>query len=444
MIASAGASPEESLVGAILSRRFRLTRELGRGGMGAVYAASPLDTGPAVAIKILHPHFIDDAHVLSRFLEEGRTYMRLVHANILRAHECLTAEDGSPYLVMDLLEGVPLSAYTRNGGRVSIAHAVPILQGILAGLEAAHELAIVHRDLKPANVFLARDPGGLIAVKLLDFGIAKVMEVAGGMGKKTKTGVLLGTPAYMSPEQIKSAKDVDRRADLWSAGVIFYEMVTGRTAFPAPTDYARLAAVLQTTPLAIERIDPQLAALGPFLGRAMQKDPALRFQSAREMAVALGKAATATEKQPISGTSASRVVVSPLSRLPEQVWTGATTAPSRVVEETPRTPPPTATPVPVPVQTMPPPGNASGGDDTLASAGLAGGAGAAPSPPNAMKVEPGPTAAQVRTLAAARPLRKRTGWRTPTVIALALFAGVLGLAVGYAFGRGWLLEIWRK
>src|SRR5580692_6792178 len=227
MVASADAPVEESLVGAILSRRFRLTRELGRGGMGAVYEASPLDGGPAVAIKILHAHFIGDTHVLQRFLEEGRTYMRLLHANILRAHECRTAEDGSPYLVMDLLEGVPLSAYTRNGGRVSVAHAVPILQGMLAGLEAAHTQGVVHRDLKPGNVFLARDPEGLFAVKLLDFGIAKVMDIAGGMGNKTKTGMLLGTPAYMSPEQIKSAKDVDSRADLWSAGVMFYEMLTG-------------------------------------------------------------------------------------------------------------------------------------------------------------------------------------------------------------------------
>jgi serine/threonine protein kinase len=443
--APANASSKESLVGAILSRRFRLTRELGRGGMGAVYAASPVDRGPAVAIKILHAHFASDAQVLARFLEEGRTYMRLMHANILRAHECLTAEDGSPYLVMDLLEGVPLSAYTRNGGRVSVAHAVPILQGILAGLEAAHETGIVHRDLKPANVFLARDRGGLFAVKLLDFGIAKVMEIAGGMGKKTRTGALLGTPAYMSPEQIQSAKSVDRRSDLWSAGVMFYEMLTGRAAFPAPTEYARLAAVLQSTPDPIERIDPQLAALGPFLARALQKDPGLRFQTAREMAKALVAAAAKTERQSLSTESASRVLVAPLSRLPEHPWLGATGAvESAVVAASPWEPPaspPTEAPAPIHVHTTNPNEPEPRNDDTLASAATPGAV--AVTPP--LRVAPGvpfretqPEAIPLKTLAAARTLPRRKGMRPPAVVVLVLLALIAGLAVGYAFGHGLL------
>jgi eukaryotic-like serine/threonine-protein kinase len=406
--------------------------------MGAVYEASPLDGGATVAIKILHAHFISDTHVLQRFLEEGRTYMRLLHANILRAHECLTAEDGSPYLVMDLLEGVPLSAYTRNGGRVSVAHAIPILQGILAGLDAAHEKGVVHRDLKPANVFLAREPGGLFAVKLLDFGIAKVMEIAGGMGKKTRTGVLLGTPAYMSPEQIRSAKDVDGRADLWSAGVMFYEMLTGRTAFPAPTEYARLAAVLQSVPEPIEKVDPQLSALGFFVARAMQKDPALRFQSAREMALAL--AAVASERQPPSG-----VVVSPLSRLPEHLWVGPDASSSAV-----ETPPPLPSKVaaPVAVQTTPPPPLLAEArhDDTLASAGLSGASGIPPSnaPPSQTDAQAKPGAAHVRTLAAGRSLPKRRRLPLTAVVALVLLALLVGLAVGYVLGRGWPIQVGRS
>jgi serine/threonine-protein kinase len=400
--------------------------------MGAVYAASPVDVekGPTVAIKILHAHFVSDAQVLSRFLEEGRTYMRLVHPNILRAHECLTAEDGSPYLVMDLLEGVPLSAYTRNGGRISVGHAVPILQGILAGLEAAHETGIVHRDLKPANVFLARERGGLFAVKLLDFGIAKVMEAAGGMGKKTKTGVLLGTPAYMSPEQIRSAKDVDGRSDLWSAGVMFYEMVTGRTAFPAPTEYARLAAVVQSTPDPIETVDPQLAPFGPFVARAMQKDPALRFQSAREMALALAAVAT----------GASHALVSPLSRLPEHPWLSAGAGEPVVIEEKypPSTPRRMAARVPVRATTPPEPDTRN--DNTLASAGPGGTPGSAPSnaPAGHPFLETKPAAIPTKTLPAARPIRVRTGTRPMAVVALVLLALLIGLAVGYAFGRGLL------
>jgi hypothetical protein len=285
-MAMASAPGSADLSGAILSRKYALKHEIGRGGMGAVYAAERIYNGAPVAIKVLHPFFLGDEMVMTRFLEEGRTCMRLIHPNILHTHECLAAEDGSPYLVMDLLEGIPLSAYTKNGGRVALAHAIPILQGILSGLEAAHATGVVHRDLKPGNVFLAR-VGGVFSVKLLDFGIAKVMDAAGGMGSKTSTGALLGTPAYMSPEQVKSAKDVDGRSDLWSVGVMFYEMLTGRVAFPAPTEYARLAAVISAKPVPIQSIDPDLLPVAAFMERALEKDRERRFQTAREMATML-------------------------------------------------------------------------------------------------------------------------------------------------------------
>jgi serine/threonine-protein kinase len=256
----------ESLVGAVLSKRFKLTRLIGEGGMGAVFAAEslgPMSTGSGnypvdakqFAIKVLRPEFIGDIDVLARFVEEGRTCQRLIHPNILRVFEAAQAEEGTPYIVMELLEGVPLSAYTANGGRVPLQQAITILQGILAGLAAAHAQGIVHRDLKPENVFLAREPNGQFQIKLLDFGIAKVMDTAGGMGSRTRTGALLGTPAYMSPEQVKNPRDVDPRSDLWSAGVMTWEMLTGRVAFPAPTEYARLAAVMTLNPDVLEKVD---------------------------------------------------------------------------------------------------------------------------------------------------------------------------------------------
>jgi serine/threonine-protein kinase len=324
-------SSSRSLVGAVLSRRWRLVQRLGAGGMGEVYAADPegagvgtpptqtAATGPArVAVKILRPEFLTESQVLSRFLEEGNTCMRLIHPNIVRMIECASAEDGSPYLVMELLEGVPLGAYTQNGGRVPMAQAVPILQGILAGLAAAHAQGIVHRDLKPDNVFLTRGPDGTFVVKVLDFGIAKVMEAAGGMGSRTRTGMLLGTPAYMSPEQIKSARDVDQRADLWSAGVMFYEMLTGRVAFPAPTEYARLTAVLTSEPEPVERIDPALAVLGPIITRALRKDKSERFTSALEMARALATAVPHIVERDGGGLAKMTPATAlPLSRLPE-------------------------------------------------------------------------------------------------------------------------------
>jgi serine/threonine protein kinase len=451
-MAAADPSLDQSLVGAVLSRRFRLKQELGRGGMGAVYAAEPVEGGALVAIKILHAHFLGDVQVLQRFMEEGRTCMRLTHPNILHVHECNTAEDGSPYLVMDLLEGVPLSAYTRNGGRVSMAHAVPILHGMLAGLEAAHNQGVVHRDLKPGNVFLAREPQGLFAVKLLDFGIAKVMDVAGGMGNKTKTGMLLGTPAYMSPEQIKSAKDVDSRADLWSAGVMFYEMLTGRTAFPAPTEYARLSAVLQYDPEPVEVIDPELAILGPFIARALMKDPAARFQTARDMSLGLHTAAAAAaERRSVPGEPASRVVVAPLSRLPDRAWVDgsavASVVPSGAPSQPLPQPPNSGTGQPIDEQAVthfePSPKSS-----TLASAGLSTGSTPAPAMGGYVGSGPmiaagGPKTAPETDLASGEghkaPARKGVrGWIVLLLVLLALGAG---MAIGFTLAGSYEIRL---
>ena len=300
---------QASLVGAILSQKYPLKRLIGTGGMGSVYESDSPDDHRPLAIKILGIDYVTDTDIKNRFVEEGHTCQRLIHPNIVRVFDVGTAEDGTPYIVMELLDGVPLSAYTRSGGRVPLAQAGIILQGILAGLGAAHAQGIVHRDLKPENVFLAREPGGAFSAKILDFGIAKVMDAAGGMGNKTRTGVLLGTPAYMSPEQIKNAKDVDARADLWSAGVMLYEMLTGRVAFPAPTEYARLAAVLNTSPPPLETVEPGLSRLSAFVQLAMQKDRSQRFQTGLEMARALSAALGAEGNPPAAGL--------PLSRLPD-------------------------------------------------------------------------------------------------------------------------------
>ncbi len=308
MTAAPTDNPQHELVGALLSRKYKLKRVIGSGGMGTVFESlDPVDGRP-VAVKILGLEYLQDAEIKGRFIDEGRTCQRLVHPNIVRVFDVAEAEDGTPYIVMELLEGVPLSAYTRSGVRVPVHQAATILQGILAGLGAAHAQGIVHRDLKPENVVLAREPSGAFTAKILDFGIAKVMDVAGGMGRKTRTGVLLGTPAYMSPEQIKNAKEVDARTDLWSAGVMLYEMMTGRVAFPAPTEYARLNAVLNTHPPPLDAVDPQLSRLSSFVQLAMQKDRTQRFQSALEMARALTGA---------MGTDGGHAGTPPISRLPD-------------------------------------------------------------------------------------------------------------------------------
>jgi eukaryotic-like serine/threonine-protein kinase len=309
-----------SLVGTVLSRRWHLLKKLGEGAMGEVYAAeSTTGAGPRVAIKVLRAEFLDDPVVRSRFAAEGNTCARLIHPNIVRAIEYGTGEElpHLPYVVMELLEGVPLSAYTQNGGRVPVAQAVPIVQGVLSGLAAAHAQGIVHRDLKPDNVFLTRHPTGAFVVKVLDFGIAKVMEAAGGMGNRTRSGMLLGTAAYMSPEQVKNAGDVDQRADLWSVGVMLFEMLTGRVAFPAPTEYARLAAVITTEPEPLERVDPALAFLSPIVSRALRKNREARFASAIDMSRALAAVMPIDARGEGHSGVLSPAAALPLSRLPE-------------------------------------------------------------------------------------------------------------------------------
>jgi serine/threonine protein kinase len=331
-----------ALVGSVLSQRWRVVQKLGDGAIGEVYAAEPVLGGARVALKVLRPEF-SDAIVRARFVEEARACMRLLHPNIVRVIECAAAENGSPYIVMDLLEGVPLGAYTQSGGRVPVAQAVAILHGVLAGLAAAHAQGIVHHDLKPDNVFLMRHAGGTFIVKVLDFGIAKVMDAAGGIGGRARSGMSLGTRAYVSPEQAKNASDADKRADLWSAGVIFYEMLTGRAAFPAPTEYARLQAILSTEPEPIDRIDPALAALAPLVRRALQKNRDHRFPSALEMARALA-AAMPHESARTEGAVGvmSPLGMGPLTHMPH---VPSLLAPSVLAQTAPAPSPPQTAPI---------------------------------------------------------------------------------------------------
>jgi serine/threonine-protein kinase len=286
------------LVGAILNGRWRLLRLLGEGGMGAVYEADSTHGEGKRAIKLLHQEFVKEDQILQRFYAEAQATRALIHPNIAQVLDSATAEDGTPYLVMELLVGTPLATYMEQGNAIPPSHAIPIIYGVLQALTVAHNQRLVHRDLKPDNLFLVRDARGAMVVKVLDFGIAKVMDVAGGMGQKTRTGVLLGTPGYMSPEQIKNSKGVDPRTDLWSVGIILYEMLTAKQPFPADNEFARLTSVLTEDVVPIEKSAPQLAAWAPFFTRALAKEPAQRFQTADEMAQALSTMAHTGSYQP--------------------------------------------------------------------------------------------------------------------------------------------------
>jgi serine/threonine protein kinase len=284
----------DPLIGAVVAQRFRLARLLGAGGMGRVYAAEPLAGGPRVAMKLLFGDFLSDKTVVDRFLEEGRTCMRLVHPNIVRVLDTGTAEDGTPFIAMELLEGETLGARLSPPGsgttlRLHVDEATQITHAILSALGAAHSLNVVHRDLKPDNIFLPANSAPN-AAKILDFGVAKVIDAAGGAGTRTRTGMLLGTPGYMSPEQIKNSKTVDPRSDLFSAAVLFYEMLTGTSPFPAENEFAKLMVILNEEPRPVDAVNPLLTPLVPFFKRALAKERETRFQSAGEMSAGLANA----------------------------------------------------------------------------------------------------------------------------------------------------------
>jgi len=278
-----------ALVGAVLNQRYRLTAVLGEGGLASVFRGEPNDGAPAVAIKILKAEFKSDHEVVDRFLAEAVLAERIQHPGVVRVFGAFRAEDGTPYLVSELCVGHPLSA-TMNHGPVPVDQAVQIASALLDTLAAAHAVGVVHRDLKPDNVFLC--PGQDRMVRLLDFGISRAIEAAGGSARKTKTGMLLGTPGYMSPEQVKNSKDADHRSDLFSIGVLFYELITGRRAFEGHTEYERMMAVLFGDARPIEQVAPQFAHWKLFFAKALEREPALRFQSAVEMGEALSSVAT--------------------------------------------------------------------------------------------------------------------------------------------------------
>jgi serine/threonine-protein kinase len=217
-------------VGQVVAGRYRLERELGEGGMGVVWAARHAVTRKPVALKFLKRATREGTQTPQRFLREARAASAVRHPSVVEVHDVLELEDGWPVMVMDLLEGETLAARLARERTLPLAEVARIMVPVCAGVGSAHALGIVHRDLKPDNVFLCAKGVGAEAVKVLDFGLAKLTATEGDAarsGAMTSTGVLLGTPFYMAPEQIFGEKDIDHRADLWAIGIILYEALTG-------------------------------------------------------------------------------------------------------------------------------------------------------------------------------------------------------------------------
>ncbi|HEV7557208.1 MAG TPA: serine/threonine-protein kinase, partial [Kofleriaceae bacterium] len=216
--------------GTLVAGKYRIDRILGRGGMGIVASAAHVHLHNKVALKFLEPSFVADAKVVERFVREARAVAGLRGEHVCRVTDVGALDNGTPFIVMELLEGTDLARLLKTGP-VPVQRACSYVLQACVGVAEAHALDIVHRDLKPANLFLTHRPDGTPLVKVLDFGIAKAPTTNGDDFSLTQTAGVLGSPGYMSPEQLRSSHDVDRRTDIWSLGVILYELVSGHPPF---------------------------------------------------------------------------------------------------------------------------------------------------------------------------------------------------------------------
>ncbi|MFO0571225.1 MAG: serine/threonine-protein kinase [Polyangiaceae bacterium] len=280
---SAGFEP-----GTLIGGKYLVERVLGAGGMGVVLAARHRTLRQVVAIKLLLPDARVSTTAVARFIREARAAAALRSGHVVRVLDVDQLSDGMPFMVMEYLDGCDLAALLKKGGPLSVARAVGYVRQACVALDEAHRVGVVHRDLKPANLLLTKRSDGADLIKLVDFGISKLSDGTDMEGSLTRTSALMGSPLYMSPEQIRDAKSVDARTDIWSLGVILWELVIGRTPFEAETLPA-LSVKIATEPLP----DPNSArpglppALADCLRRCLDKDPDRRYQSASELNAAL-------------------------------------------------------------------------------------------------------------------------------------------------------------
>ncbi len=265
--------------GMMLGERYEILKRLGEGGMGAVYKARDHELDRLLALKVIRPELAGHPDILRRFKQELILARQVTHKNVVRIFDLGTA-DGRKFITMDFIEGNDLKSIINERGKLPPAEAVPIVQQICRGLEAAHTEGVVHRDLKPQNVMV--DDAG--RVWLMDFGLARSMELSG----LTRTGVLMGTPDYMSPEQARAEK-VDARSDLFSVGIIFFEMLIGRLPFQADTLMAKLLQRVQQRAVPVNEIDPSIPAdIAAVVSKCLEPDVTKRYQTTREILNDLG------------------------------------------------------------------------------------------------------------------------------------------------------------
>ncbi|MBN1773774.1 MAG: protein kinase [Deltaproteobacteria bacterium] len=290
-------TPADPWLGVALDGRFRILRQLGVGGMGGVYLAEQLDVGRQVVVKVILGDLARDPEMTERFRREVLVLARLRHPNVVQVYASGQAPDGSLWVAMEYVPGRTLAEELMRCGALPEARALRIAEQVAGALAAAHAAGVVHRDLKPANVMLADLPGSPDHVAVLDFGIAKLAVVPSSDSSLTRAGSLVGTPAYMSPEQIQGLGDVDGRADVYALGVILYEMLAGRNPFVGPSAAECFVRHLQSMPAPLRSV-PGMAGLSPTLesviARCLEKPRERRFASAEELQAVLRATASPT------------------------------------------------------------------------------------------------------------------------------------------------------
>jgi serine/threonine-protein kinase len=290
------AAVSEPSTGMMVTSNVRLLRPLGEGGMGSVWVAEHLSLRTNVVVKFMAEDLAKSPEALARFSREAAAASQVKSPHVVQMFDHGVLDTGAPYIVMELLEGRDLEQQLRASGPLQPREVVAIVAQLARALAKAHERGIMHRDIKPSNVFLCDAGGGELFVKLLDFGIAKGPGSGGGVGivgSTTRTGSFIGSPFYMSPEQVIGAKTIDFKTDLWSLGVVAFEALTGDKPFFAETVGA-LALKIHRDPIPIpSEVKPGLApAVDAWFARACAREPAERYASAKDMAEALAVAVT--------------------------------------------------------------------------------------------------------------------------------------------------------
>ena len=289
-------SMKTDLVGQILADRYRVVRLIGEGGMGQVYEAQHVNINKRFALKLLRPEIVSNGEAVARFRQEAWSASSIGHENIIEIEDFATLPSGAVYLAMEFLDGISLAERMRQEPALSFGESLDIILQVISGLAAAHDKSIVHRDMKPENIFLSMKHGRPLA-KILDFGIAKVSGAEGNRSL-TRTGTIFGTPHYMSPEQALG-KPLDHRADIYSVGVIMYELFTGKVPFEAESFMGILTKHITTQPTPPRQIAPERdipVEVEAVILRALAKEAEDRYQSMAELALEL--AAIASELAP--------------------------------------------------------------------------------------------------------------------------------------------------